>query len=1219
MAARSLLKPLLDRAQEKGSKVICVGDAGQIAAIDRGDISRILLADANVLQEVHRQKDPIDIRASQNIAQGYIKEAVEHYSNNTQILETDFSAKLRLSCDYAEKVENSKSAMDHMIIAYKNSDVLDLNYKIQNNLKESGYLGKEFTILAGFNVADNEHKKSIDLEGYSYDKAKRFYDHLDKKGIYYEKFKQIMQPETFHIGDKVRFASNWNKGISGKEVYNGTLGIIKSYDEKNNIIEIIRDNGDITSVEAGKYQALTLGYAVTINRSQGKTVDNSYLYLSNSKGATIGAKEFYVATTRHKEELYIYSSKEYLGTKSVNQKIAERHKLTAEDFVVNKDLLNEIQGLDQIKTKTYGLWNEMQQDVRSGKCDLWQHDKFSLYKEMKDTRSKLAFSVEQQWEQARLFAREINLERSDLLRWQGKEERIISDEDKLLSSYREARGKAKELWQENLTEGSPANSPKYVEYKDQADQRNELAYEIATFGSTKEIYNRDGEITEANRFNFTHASEWREIVRNSNSFIQDNLQKAREEKSLSLEANEAREEFVKNSAEELVIDNALAQNKEQDQNDAASDYAKTDQSDQQEIDQQNPYSLEKSSGLDEHLVRAEGEQLALDAVEQSVGQQLDIGSAESDIKEENNLHFTEENKDELDMTQQFDSGFEEDLVIDKTDAQIRQQGHIDAAKDYAKIDQSDQLEIDQQNPYSLEKSSGLDEQLASAEEGEQLDADVRGQSVGQQLEIGSAESDIKEENNLHFTEENKDELDMIVKFDSGYDCKELENSLKDKSLDDQKSALKELKTELFADYLQNKVDDFMDKKIEAKSREDLLEVLEKEHGFLQETMRDHINEMYDLGREYRELKHIIVENSKNKDLVNSFDKKLQVLDSTNNASMLQSTLDSVRTNSLAQVDNNLTKFVESIGNKTLKTIEQEKNIDLSDYYKNAPAIEKQQESVKSYQPVREKSTEYGKEESGRPDYMYESYKVFSGENHASHKNKDEEKELDIEVRTVMGEQIGRNNSEQFNTYLHFEKVEVFDRDGKLNKYHNKDMLGVLDACKHLDQLSKMPIAQQAQEQGIRDYEGELHKDVNSYLLSVGLNEKLAANIDPNSSIGQRMHELLQREHQYHIEKNVAVDQRSTYCITREIQENYTHLKEHHINARIDSDLQRTDFQGVSHHDPKQYLRSVILDSRVQSKIDFDDKSLGSTLEKEFGRAIEPDRSREMDRGMELSL
>ena len=231
----------------------------------------------------------------------------------------------------------------------------------------------------------------------------------------------------------------------------------------------------------------------------------------------------------------------------------------------------------------------------------------------------------------------------------------------------------------------------------------------------------------------------------------------------------------------------------------------------------------------------------------------------------------------------------------------------------------------------------------------------------------------------------------------------------------------------------------------------------------------------------------------------------------------------------------------------------------------------------------------------------------------------QQKELDIEVRKAMGKQIGRYNSEQLNTYLRFEKIEVFDRDGKLNKYHNNDMLGVLSACKQLDEISKMTMEQQENELGIRDYKGELHKDVNSYLLSVGSNEKIAANIDPNSSIGQRMHELLEREHQYNIEKNLAVDQRSSYCITREIKENYLHLKEHHINARIDNDLQRTDFQGVSHHDPKKYLRSVILDSRVQSKIDFDDKSLASTLEKEFGKAIEPDRSREMDRGMELSL
>ncbi len=62
----------------------------------------------------------------------------------------------------------------------------------------------------------------------------------------------------------------------------------------------------------------------------------------------------------------------------------------------------------------------------------------------------------------------------------------------------------------------------------------------------------------------------------------------------------------------------------------------------------------------------------------------------------------------------------------------------------------------------------------------------------------------------------------------------------------------------------------MDKKIEAKTRDDLLEVLEKEQGFFQGTIRDHINEMYDLGKEHRELKHIIVENSKNKAILAIF-------------------------------------------------------------------------------------------------------------------------------------------------------------------------------------------------------------------------------------------------------------------------------------------------------------------------------------------------------------
>ena len=55
MASRGLLKPLLDRAKEKESKVIFVGDPSQIAAIDRGDIGRLLFDGAHSLEQVIRQ------------------------------------------------------------------------------------------------------------------------------------------------------------------------------------------------------------------------------------------------------------------------------------------------------------------------------------------------------------------------------------------------------------------------------------------------------------------------------------------------------------------------------------------------------------------------------------------------------------------------------------------------------------------------------------------------------------------------------------------------------------------------------------------------------------------------------------------------------------------------------------------------------------------------------------------------------------------------------------------------------------------------------------------------------------------------------------------------------------------------------------------------------------------------------------------------------------
>ena len=62
------------------------------------------------------------------------------------------------------------------------------------------------------------------------------------------------------------------------------------------------------------------------------------------------------------------------------------------------------------------------------------------------------------------------------------------------------------------------------------------------------------------------------------------------------------------------------------------------------------------------------------------------------------------------------------------------------AKDYSKVDQYEQLEIDQQSTLSLEKSGVSDEYLASVKEEEQLALDDAGQRVGHQLDMGASEN-----------------------------------------------------------------------------------------------------------------------------------------------------------------------------------------------------------------------------------------------------------------------------------------------------------------------------------------------------------------------------------------------------------------------------------------------------------------------------------------------
>ncbi len=109
---------------------------------------------------------------------------------------------------------------------------------------------------------------------------------------------------AFAIGDRILFTRN----DAQLGVKNGMLGIVKHANEGK--LEIIIDAVDsqkpprCLTISVNRYKALDHGYATTIHKSQGATVDNCFVLTSRSMDDHLN----YVAMTRHRKRMRMFSS-----------------------------------------------------------------------------------------------------------------------------------------------------------------------------------------------------------------------------------------------------------------------------------------------------------------------------------------------------------------------------------------------------------------------------------------------------------------------------------------------------------------------------------------------------------------------------------------------------------------------------------------------------------------------------------------------------------------------------------------------------------------------------------------------------------------------------------------------------------------------------------------------------------------------------------------------
>lgn len=268
MVGSRQLARFVGEAEVRGAKIVLVGDHEQLQAIGAGAPFRAITEEIGhaELSEIRRQRVDWQREASVDFATHRTAEGLAAYRDhgNISFAETGEDARGQIVRDYLadrdERPEGTRVAMAH-----RRADVRAINDTIRAELQDRGELaqGEDAGALT-FQTNDGKRE--------------------------------------FAPGDRIVFLEN-NRDLGVK---NGMLGTVEHVEAGRIVAQLDGRGGDSVSVPMGDYQAIDHGYATTIHKNQGATVDRSYVMASG----TMDRHLTYVAMTRHRDGVQLYAAQD---------------------------------------------------------------------------------------------------------------------------------------------------------------------------------------------------------------------------------------------------------------------------------------------------------------------------------------------------------------------------------------------------------------------------------------------------------------------------------------------------------------------------------------------------------------------------------------------------------------------------------------------------------------------------------------------------------------------------------------------------------------------------------------------------------------------------------------------------------------------------------------------------------------------------------------------
>ncbi len=277
------LQRLLSHANEARAKVVLVGDPEQLQAIEAGAGFRALQErhGSAEIATVQRQRADWQREATVELATARTGAALGRYAEAGAVIAhgTHEEARTALVEHWADA---NKSGGSSVILAYTREDARQLNTLARDHVRASGQLGDDVEVMT--------------------ERGER----------------------RFASGDKVMFLRN-ERSLGVK---NGTLGQIEQVTEHR--MTVMLDGGARTAFDLKDYAEIDHGYAATIHKAQGVTVDRAYVLASEH----MDRHAAYVALSRHRDGVELHYGQDVFADqgKLTRRLSRERTKDTTLDY-----------------------------------------------------------------------------------------------------------------------------------------------------------------------------------------------------------------------------------------------------------------------------------------------------------------------------------------------------------------------------------------------------------------------------------------------------------------------------------------------------------------------------------------------------------------------------------------------------------------------------------------------------------------------------------------------------------------------------------------------------------------------------------------------------------------------------------------------------------------------------------------------------------------------